>query len=237
MPSIHSSVSTRRALRVQSTFGTRKPSSFLVFSAISEMAAASMRKSISMATDFASVSTTAIGRSRRERRMEALDHAGGEEVAVEIAVEALLDAGAQHLDGDRLQRAVRHPHLGLVHLGDRGGGDRRSELGEQRIDGRAERLLDRLPRFALREGRQAVLQRGEIGGELAADDVVAGGEELAELDVGRPERGERGRQLAPRCRPSPCAVLAERRGHAAEQSERRRQVRIVGQARARPTRR
>ncbi len=66
MPSIHSSVSTRRALRVQSTVGTRKPSSFLVFSAISEMAAASMRKSISMATDFANVSTTAIGRKRRE---------------------------------------------------------------------------------------------------------------------------------------------------------------------------
>ncbi len=66
MPSIHSSVRTRRALRLQSTAGTRKPSSFFEFSAISEMAAASMRRSISMATDFASVSTTAWGRSRRD---------------------------------------------------------------------------------------------------------------------------------------------------------------------------
>ena len=31
----------------------------------------------------------------------------------------------------------------------------------------------------------------QIAGQLAADDVVAGGEELAELDVGRPERGQR----------------------------------------------
>ncbi len=66
MPSIHSSVSTRRALCVQSTLGTRKPSSALEFSAISDSAAASMRKSISMATDLASVSTTAMGRKRRE---------------------------------------------------------------------------------------------------------------------------------------------------------------------------
>jgi hypothetical protein len=55
MPSIHSSVSTRRAVRRQSTAGTRKlPSSGLVsraiFSAISEMAAASSRMSISIST-------------------------------------------------------------------------------------------------------------------------------------------------------------------------------------------
>ena len=58
------------------------------------------------------------------------------------------------------------------------------------IDGRFELRLDGLHRLALRERRQAVLERGEIAGELAADDVVAGGEELTELDVGRPKRGE-----------------------------------------------
>ena len=192
MPSIHSSVSTRRALRLQSTCGTRKPSSFLEFSAISEMAAASMRRSISMATDFASVSTTASGRKTARGRMEALDHARGEEIRVEVLVEALLDAGAQHLDGDWLQRAVWLAHRGLMHLRDRGCGHRRAELGKQRVDGRFERIFDGLSRLVLREGRQAILERGEIGGELAADDVVAGGEELAELDVGRPKRGERG---------------------------------------------
>ena len=142
--------------------------------------------------------------------------------------------GLQHLDGDGLQRAIRHPHLGLVHLGDRGRGNGRSEFGVELIDRAPESLLDRFARIALREGRQAVLKRGEIGGELPADDVVAGGEELAELDVGRPERGERGRELR-LVAVLRGAVLAERRGHAAEQSERRGQVRILGKhARATP---
>ena len=67
-------------------------------------------------------------------RMEALDHARGEEIAVEIPLEALLDAGPEHLDGDGLQDTIRHPHLGLVHLGDRGCGNGRSEFGVELID-------------------------------------------------------------------------------------------------------
>ena len=71
MPSIHSSVSTRRAVRRQSTVGTRKaPSgsawSPAMLSAISEMAAASSRMSISISTERARVSTTATGLSRRD---------------------------------------------------------------------------------------------------------------------------------------------------------------------------
>ena len=125
-----------------------------------------------------------------------------------------------------------------MHLGDRGCGDRRPELGEQRVDGGFERVFDRLSRFVLREGRQAVLERREIGGELAADDVVAGGEELAELDVGRPKRGERRGQprLVGHVVACPiCLVFAERRGHAAEERKRRRQTQLVGKhAGARP---
>ena len=79
-----------------------------------------------------------------------------------------------------------------MHLRDRGRRHRRAELGKQRVDRRFERVLDGLSRLFLRKRRQAILERGEIGGELAADDVVAGGEELAELDVGGAERGERG---------------------------------------------
>ena len=150
MPSIHSSVSTRRALRVQSTSGTRKPSSFLMFSAISEMAAASMRK---IHLD---------GDGLRER----IDHGDRAEPARADGGSARSFArrksncrgrwwkrcsmpGRKHLDRDRLQRAVSRSHLGLVHLGDRGGGDRGSELGEQRVDGGAERLLDRFPRLVV----------------------------------------------------------------------------------------
>ncbi len=66
MPSIHSVVSTRLEVRRQSTAGMRNPGSSLVFSAISDMAAASMRKSISRRTEWASVSTTSTGFSRRE---------------------------------------------------------------------------------------------------------------------------------------------------------------------------
>ena len=124
--------------------------------------------------------------------MEALDHARGEEIRVEVLVEALLDAGAQHLHRHWLERAVRLAHRRFMHLRDRGRRHGRAELGKQRVDRRLERVLDGLARLVLRKRRQAILERGEIGGELAADDVVAGGEELAELDVGGAERGERG---------------------------------------------
>ncbi len=166
--------------------------------------------------------------------MEALDHPGREEIAVEVPLEALLDAGSEHLDRDRLERAVGPAHFRLMHLSDRGGGDRRPELGVKRVDRRAQRLLDRGACLALREGRQAVLEGGEIARQLAADDVVAGGEELAELDVGRPERGERlGELRLVAVLSGP--VLAERRRHAGEQGERRGQVGVLGQhARARP---
>ena len=165
--------------------------------------------------------------------MEALDHARGEEIGVEVLVEALLDAGPQHLDRHRLQRAARLPDLRLVHLRDRGGGHRRAELGEERVDRRLQCLLHRGPRLGLREGRQPVLERGEVGGELAADDVVAGGKELPELDVGRSERGQGFREL--RLVAAAISLLAERRRHPAEEPERRREPRLVGQhARAGP---
>jgi hypothetical protein len=59
-------VRTVFVVRDHSTRGTRNFGSSRLFSAISEMAAASRRKSISKRTDSASVSTTATGRSRRE---------------------------------------------------------------------------------------------------------------------------------------------------------------------------
>jgi hypothetical protein len=59
IPSTHSSVSTSRPVRCQSTFGTRKPGSSLVFSPSSESAAASSRRSISILVDCASVSAMA----------------------------------------------------------------------------------------------------------------------------------------------------------------------------------
>ncbi len=101
VPSIHSSVSTSWAVRSQSTAGTRKSGSSLVFSAISDSAAASSRRSISIATERASVvdhfdqpQPARLGGKRfRMMRRE------GE--GVEIGLEAPFDAGPQHLDRDR----------------------------------------------------------------------------------------------------------------------------------------
>ena len=95
------------------------------------------------------------------RRMEALDLARGEEVAVEVALEALLDAGPQHLHGHVAAHAVVDHHR-LVHLGDGGGGDRRAELGEVVLQPAAQRLLDGPARLRHGEGRQPVLQVAQV---------------------------------------------------------------------------
>ena len=104
MPSIHSRVSTSRAVSSHSTFGTRKPWSAAVASAISESAAASSRRSISIVTERASVSTTATGLQPARRRVEPLDEAGAGVERVEVAPEALADARPEHLDRDRPRR-------------------------------------------------------------------------------------------------------------------------------------
>ena len=65
MPSIHSIVSTLCVVRSQSTVGTRKSGSSRVFSAISDIAAASSRRSISIATERDIVLMTSTSRSRR----------------------------------------------------------------------------------------------------------------------------------------------------------------------------
>ena len=63
-------------------------------------AAASRRKSISMRTERASVSTTSTGRSRRASG-ESLGQSRGEEHVRQIARETALDAGPQHFHRDR----------------------------------------------------------------------------------------------------------------------------------------
>ena len=62
---MRSVVSTVRPVRRQSTCGTRKVGSPVKFSASSDAAAASNRKSISSCTDSAKVITTSTGFSRR----------------------------------------------------------------------------------------------------------------------------------------------------------------------------
>ena len=124
------------------------------------------------------------------RRQPALDLAGGEDESVEVAAEALLDAGAQDLHGHVAAHAVVDGD-GLVHLGDGGGGDGRAERGEVVLQPAAQLLLDCRACLLHRERRQLVLQMAEVAGQLGADQVGAGGEELAELDVAGPQAGQR----------------------------------------------
>ena len=118
------------------------------------------------------------------------------EEGVEIGLEAALDAGPQDFHRHRLARAVGSLDFGAMHLRDRGGGDGGTEAGIDLVHRLAERGGDDGFRLALRERRHLVLQAFEIARDLLADHVGAGGHELAELDVSRPELGERGGEPA-----------------------------------------
>ena len=167
--------------------------------AISDSAAASSRKSISIATERASVATASTGR----RRCASSEHASAMRAAKKNAsrsdFKAPLDAGAKNFTATGL-RAPSDVDLGAVHLCDRGGGDRRPEA---RID-RARAACRRRPAMAASasacgNGAMLVLQAFQIVRDLRADHIRARGQELAELDVSGPELGRVRRQagLAP----------------------------------------
>ncbi len=120
-------------------------------------------------------------------RVKTLNHAGGEVEIAEIVVETALHTGAQNLH--RHGTAVGGD--GTMHLGDGGGGNGFAEFGEHGFDRAAEAGFDLAARLLHGEGRQAVLQLSELQGPLHADDVRAGGQELAEFDPARAQLGER----------------------------------------------
>ena len=98
-----------------------------------------------------------------------------------------LDAGAQHLD--RHLAAVGQP--GRMRLGQRRGGHRRTEIGEQALDRPAQRPFDLAPRLIDREGFQRVLQPTQIAREFQPENVGPGGQHLSQFDGHRPEMFER----------------------------------------------
>ena len=90
--------------------GTRKSGSSLVFSAISDSAAASSRRSISIATERASVSTTSTSRRRRASARIALGAAARRSSnASRSRAKRALDAGPQHLHRDGAAPSRRAP--------------------------------------------------------------------------------------------------------------------------------
>jgi hypothetical protein len=119
-----------------------------------------------------------------------------------------------------------------VHLRDGGGGDRLAELGEQHVEGTAQGDLDHAHGLGARERRHAVLQALEVARDDNADDVRTRGEELAELDIGRPEPRQGGRQ--PRGA-GPRTPSLDHAGEAQQQPRDRRQdIRIDQRERALP---
>ena len=124
---------------------------------------------------------------------EVLGVARDEGEGAQVGVEAALDARPQHLDRDRA-RSARRRDLRAMHLGDRGGRDRRTKMREHRADRPAERGRDHRFRLVLRKRRHLVLQPFEIAGEHCTDNIRARRQELPELDVARPEPRERRRQ-------------------------------------------
>ena len=105
-------------------------------------------------------------------------------------LEGAAHARPDHLDGDLGGHAVA-VDLGGVDLRDRGGGDRLAEAQEKLADRPAERAFDGRDGIGHRKGFHAVLQQRQIERDVVADHVGAGGEELAELDIGRAEPGDR----------------------------------------------
>ena len=121
-------------------------------------------------------------------RGQPLDHAGGEVEGVDVAAEGGGDPRPQHLDRDL------GPRVGAacaVDLCDRGGGDGFREVGKQRLDRGAQVFLHLKARDLGREGGQAVLQHPELPRHLGPHHVGAGRKDLAELDIGRAQRGDR----------------------------------------------
>ncbi len=105
-----------------------------------------------------------------------------------------------------------HPFAGPqgrgVDLGDRCRGDRGAVEGDEDLGERAtEILFDRAPDGGERLGRDPVAQQPELVDELLGEDALTGGEDLAELDVGRPEalegRAQTPRKTGPRPRECP----------------------------------
>ncbi len=112
----------------------------------------------------------------------------------EVAFEMPLDTRTQHLDGD-FAFAIAVLHARPVHLGNRGGGDRLSETYKGAAERFAEGGLDGRDRNPARKRRHPVLQKLELPNNGHADDVRPSREELAELDVGRPEPADRGGEI------------------------------------------
>ena len=119
---------------------------------------------------------------------EQFHHAGRQIERIDVLAERLFDARTQHLDRDFLS-GFRNART--VHLRDRGSGDGFAELRKERIDRLTQLFLDfRLGGGDVERGK-FVLQHAQLQRHFVADHIRPCRKDLAELDIGRAQRGER----------------------------------------------
>ena len=148
---MRSVVSTVRPVRSQSIRGTRKFGSPAKFSASSEAAAASKRRSISSSHRLRQRLDDLDRLQPAQLRPGPLDQPRQPQEQVEVAREGARDPGPQHLDRD-LRALGRHREM---HLRDRGGGDRRCRRRRRRGSRAAARTRPRSARAPRRRERAA----------------------------------------------------------------------------------
>ena len=228
--SIHSSVSTSRAVRFQSTLGTRKSGSCLgVLRHLGQRGG--LQPQIHLDGDGAPQRLDHLDETQPPRLgRQVLGVARHEREGGEIDLAAMLDAGPQHFHRDRLC-TVGGRDLGAVNLRDRGGRDRRAEDRERFGQRALERGLDHALGFRLRERRHLVLQGFQVARQHDPDHVRPRRQELAELHIGGSEPGQgRGQTIA---RDRARGPLDEARRPQRE-TRGRRHLRRIDQTRARP---
>ena len=151
---------------------------------MSSMFSASRRKSSSSTIVSANSSISAGGLASTATGIRPTRCGARKLITARSSPDELGDLGSLHLDDDLL--AGRQAAPGAPGRSRR----RRSalvELGEDFVERAAEVALDAFADVGERLGRDPVAQQLELGDELGREDPLARGEDLAELDVGRPE--------------------------------------------------
>ncbi len=192
IPAMRSRVRTRRPVRDQSTAGTCRLGSAAKFSASSDAAAASILKSISWPTDSAKRETESTNRSRRRSgRSHSMRSASQKN-------RSRSRPNARSMPGRSTLTATGRPSVVAAKC-------------TCAIEAAATGVSSKLRNSAVAAGSQLVLDgpRGrssprtaatgpavrEIGGDMIAEHVGAGGQRLTELDERRAGRLQRARQL------------------------------------------
>lgn len=104
----------------------------------------------------------------------------------DIVGEALAHARPYDLDR-HLAKAIGRPHLGRVHLCDRGCGNRFADAGIEIVERPAQRAFDIGLGGGHRKERHAVLKLRKVIGKFDTDDIRPRCQELADFRIGRSE--------------------------------------------------